>query len=54
MKQIFSTLFQACVNLAKNVGEMRTEIELLPQCWEQVSFSLAFRSLPIYVFDSVL
>lgn len=32
--------FQACVSLAKNVGEMRTETELLPQCWEQVSSSL--------------
>lgn len=27
---------QACVELAKSVGEMRTETELLPQCWEQV------------------
>lgn len=27
---------QACVTLARNVGEMRTETELLPQCWEQV------------------
>lgn len=32
-----SSYVQACVNLAKNVGEMRTETELLPQCWEQVS-----------------
>ncbi|KAL3032449.1 hypothetical protein AAZX31_02G084600 [Glycine max] len=28
-------IMDACVNLAKNVGEMRTETELLPQCWEQ-------------------
>ncbi|CAH1429007.1 unnamed protein product [Lactuca virosa] len=28
---------QACVTLARNVGEMRTETELLPQCWEQIS-----------------
>ncbi|XP_039004005.1 RAB11-binding protein RELCH homolog [Hibiscus syriacus] len=27
----------ACVSLAKNVGEMRTETELLPQCWEQIN-----------------
>lgn len=44
-------MFQACVNLAKNVGEMRTETELLPQCWEQVSFSLdLLRSLSIFLF----
>ncbi|RDX66985.1 LisH domain and HEAT repeat-containing protein, partial [Mucuna pruriens] len=29
-------IMDACVSLAKNVGEMRTETELLPQCWEQV------------------
>jgi hypothetical protein len=29
---------QACVELAKSVGEMRTETELLPQCWEQVFY----------------
>ncbi|MQL79844.1 hypothetical protein Taro_012293, partial [Colocasia esculenta] len=28
---------EACVTLAKNVGEMRTETELLPQCWEQIN-----------------
>ncbi|KAK9134337.1 hypothetical protein Syun_013667 [Stephania yunnanensis] len=27
---------EACINLAKNVGQMRTETELLPQCWEQL------------------
>ena len=31
---------QACVELAKSVGEMRTETELLPQCWEQVFYIL--------------
>ncbi|KAL2896547.1 RAB11-binding protein RELCH-like protein [Bienertia sinuspersici] len=30
-------IMNACVNLAKNVGEMRTETELLPQCWEQIN-----------------
>ena len=30
--------FQACVELAKSIGEMRTETELLPQCWEQVFY----------------
>lgn len=30
-------IMDACVSLAKNVGEMRTETELLPQCWEQIN-----------------
>ncbi|KAJ4808089.1 LisH domain and HEAT repeat-containing protein KIAA1468 [Rhynchospora pubera] len=30
-------IMDACVNLAKNIGEMRTETELLPQCWEQIN-----------------
>ncbi|XP_011097164.2 lisH domain and HEAT repeat-containing protein KIAA1468 homolog [Sesamum indicum] len=30
-------IMDACVTLAKNVGELRTETELLPQCWEQVN-----------------
>lgn len=30
------------MTLAKSVGEMRTETELLPQCWEQVSFAVYF------------
>ncbi|KAJ6803207.1 lisH domain and HEAT repeat-containing protein KIAA1468-like protein [Iris pallida] len=30
-------IMDACVTLAKNVGEMRTETELLPQCWEQIN-----------------
>ncbi|VAH60789.1 unnamed protein product [Triticum turgidum subsp. durum] len=28
-------IMDACVELATSVGEMRTETELLPQCWEQ-------------------
>ncbi|KAJ4960017.1 hypothetical protein NE237_019927 [Protea cynaroides] len=30
-------IMDACLSLAKNVGEMRTESELLPQCWEQIN-----------------
>ncbi|KAL0431339.1 UNVERIFIED_CONTAM: RAB11-binding protein RELCH [Sesamum radiatum] len=30
-------IMDACVTLAKNVGDLRTETELLPQCWEQVN-----------------
>ncbi|KAL0450031.1 UNVERIFIED_CONTAM: RAB11-binding protein RELCH [Sesamum latifolium] len=30
-------IMDACVTLAKNVGELRTETELLPQCWEQIN-----------------
>ncbi|KAJ6402494.1 hypothetical protein OIU84_014568 [Salix udensis] len=30
-------IMDACVRLAKNVGQMRTETELLPQCWEQIN-----------------
>ncbi|XP_068641158.1 uncharacterized protein [Aristolochia californica] len=30
-------IMDACVTLARNVGEMRTESELLPQCWEQIN-----------------
>ncbi|CAN1122658.1 RAB11-binding protein RELCH homolog [Linum perenne] len=29
-------IMDACVSLAKNVGQTRTEEELLPECWEQV------------------
>ncbi|XP_051140856.1 uncharacterized protein LOC127258170 [Andrographis paniculata] len=32
-----SIIMDACVNLAKNVGPLRTETELLPQCWEQIN-----------------
>ncbi|KAK1320907.1 hypothetical protein QJS10_CPA03g00594 [Acorus calamus] len=30
-------IMDACVSLSKSVGEMRTETELLPQCWEQIN-----------------
>jgi hypothetical protein len=30
-------IVQACVSLSKSIGEERTELELLPQCWEQVN-----------------
>ncbi|CAA2980874.1 lisH domain and HEAT repeat-containing KIAA1468 homolog [Olea europaea subsp. europaea] len=30
-------IMDACVTLAKNVGQLRTETELLPQCWEQIN-----------------
>ncbi|KAE9612784.1 putative transcription factor interactor and regulator LisH family [Lupinus albus] len=38
-------IMDACVALAKNVGEMRTEIELLPQCWEQINHMYEERRL---------
>ncbi|CAN6445973.1 unnamed protein product [Victoria cruziana] len=38
-------IMDACVNLAKNVGEMRTESELLPQCWEQINHMYEERRL---------
>ncbi|KAK7295763.1 hypothetical protein RJT34_18675 [Clitoria ternatea] len=38
-------IMDACVSLAKNVGEMRTETELLPQCWEQISHMYEERRL---------
>ncbi|QCE12921.1 HEAT protein [Vigna unguiculata] len=38
-------IMDACVSLAKNVGEMRTETELLPQCWEQISHTYEERRL---------
>ncbi|TKY50494.1 LisH domain and HEAT repeat-containing protein KIAA1468 [Spatholobus suberectus] len=38
-------IMDACVNLAKNVGEMRTETELLPQCWEQINHMYEERRL---------
>ncbi|WOL17581.1 lisH domain and HEAT repeat-containing protein [Canna indica] len=38
-------IMAACVNLAKNVGEMRTETELLPQCWEQINHKYEERRL---------
>ncbi|KAJ0962667.1 hypothetical protein J5N97_027789 [Dioscorea zingiberensis] len=38
-------IMDACVSLAKNVGEMRTETELLPQCWEQINHKYEERRL---------
>ncbi|XP_042500230.1 RAB11-binding protein RELCH-like isoform X2 [Macadamia integrifolia] len=38
-------IMNACVSLAKNVGEMRTESELLPQCWEQINHMYEERRL---------
>lgn len=38
-------IMDACVTLARNVGEMRTETELLPQCWEQISHMYEERRL---------
>ncbi|CAI0547600.1 unnamed protein product [Linum tenue] len=38
-------IMDACISLAKNVGQMRTETELLPQCWEQISHMYEERRL---------
>ncbi|XP_071710205.1 uncharacterized protein [Rutidosis leptorrhynchoides] len=38
-------IMDACVSLARNVGEMRTETELLPQCWEQINHMYEERRL---------
>lgn len=38
-------IMDACVELAKSVGEMRTETELLPQCWEQINHQYEERRL---------
>ncbi|CAI9110642.1 OLC1v1010704C1 [Oldenlandia corymbosa var. corymbosa] len=38
-------IMDACVTLAKNVGVMRTETELLPQCWEQINHMYEERRL---------
>ncbi|XP_043700989.1 RAB11-binding protein RELCH homolog isoform X2 [Telopea speciosissima] len=38
-------IMDACVSLAKNVGQMRTESELLPQCWEQINHMYEERRL---------
>ncbi|KAH0860724.1 hypothetical protein HID58_088985, partial [Brassica napus] len=35
----------ACFSLSRNVGEMRTETELLPQCWEQINHTYQERRL---------
>ncbi|KAG8384107.1 hypothetical protein BUALT_Bualt04G0083600 [Buddleja alternifolia] len=38
-------IMDACVTLAKNVRELRTETELLPQCWEQINHMYEERRL---------
>ncbi|KAL8117968.1 hypothetical protein AgCh_015750 [Apium graveolens] len=38
-------IMDACVTLSKDVGEMRTETELLPQCWEQINHKYEERRL---------
>ncbi|KAJ4822392.1 hypothetical protein Tsubulata_008929 [Turnera subulata] len=38
-------IMDACVSLAMNVGQMRTETELLPQCWEQINHMYEERRL---------
>ncbi|KAL7232019.1 hypothetical protein ACSBR2_010104 [Camellia fascicularis] len=38
-------IMDACVTLARSVGEMRTETELLPQCWEQINHMYEERRL---------
>ncbi|CAI0451010.1 unnamed protein product [Linum tenue] len=38
-------IMDACISLAKNVGQMRTETELLPQCWEQINHMYEERRL---------
>ncbi|KAH7433811.1 hypothetical protein KP509_07G087500 [Ceratopteris richardii] len=38
-------IMDACVLLAKNIGEERTELELLPQCWEQINHKYEERRL---------
>ncbi|KAL3630359.1 hypothetical protein CASFOL_023343 [Castilleja foliolosa] len=38
-------IMDACVTLGKNVGELRTETELLPQCWEQINHMYEERRL---------
>ncbi|GLJ30945.1 hypothetical protein SUGI_0616900, partial [Cryptomeria japonica] len=38
-------IMDACLALSKNVREMRTETELLPQCWEQINHKYEERRL---------
>ncbi|KAG0609564.1 hypothetical protein M758_8G193900 [Ceratodon purpureus] len=38
-------IMDACVELSKNVGQLRTETELLPQCWEQIDHKYEERRL---------
>ena len=34
-----------CVSFAKHVGSVRLEAELLPQCWEQITYKYHERPL---------
>ena len=36
-------ILQGCVSYAKHAGKLRTEEELLPQCWEQIGHKHAER-----------
>lgn len=38
-------IMDACVTLSRNIGEERTELELLPQCWEQINHKYEERRL---------
>ncbi|XP_074581900.1 uncharacterized protein LOC141838350 isoform X1 [Curcuma longa] len=38
-------IMDACVSLARNIGQMRTETELLPQCWEQINHKYEVRRI---------
>jgi hypothetical protein len=38
-------IMDACVELSRSVGQMRTETELLPQCWEQIDHKYEERRL---------
>ncbi|KAG0631806.1 hypothetical protein M758_1G280600 [Ceratodon purpureus] len=38
-------IMDACVELSRNVGQLRTETELLPQCWEQIDHKYEERRL---------
>lgn len=38
-------IMEACVSLSESIGEERTELELLPQCWEQINHKYEERRL---------
>lgn len=38
-------IMDACLSLSKSIGEERTELELLPQCWEQINHKYEERRL---------
>ncbi|KAI5073490.1 hypothetical protein GOP47_0011503 [Adiantum capillus-veneris] len=38
-------IMDACVTLSRNIGKERTELELLPQCWEQINHKYEERRL---------